>query len=284
MSETGRDSRSSARGPDVSADGSGGALIDVPGVPDFWTRVREASWRCLVLDYDGTLAPFHRDRMSAFPLDGVVPLLERIRDGGGTHLAIMTGRPLSELLTLLGELNIPVSASQGTEFHYPNGTDFRVEPRAEQSERLDRAVREATELGLGGAIERKNSSVALHTRPMEADEAAAAEERLEAVWSVDSAENGLEVRRFLGGIELRVLGIDKGTALLELLGETPPGGLCVYVGDDDTDEDALEVVRKLGIGIKVGSPRRPTHARGRLGSPEDVRAMLTGWVQVTKGR
>mgnify|MGYP006283817087 CR=1 FL=1 len=279
MSDAGRDiaGAGSATGrPDEN-------LIEVPGVPDLWERVRDASSRCLVLDYDGTIAPFHRDRMKARPLEGVVPLLEEIRDAGNTHLAIMTGRPLSELLYLLGEIGVPVSASQGTEFHYPDGTDLSIEPTEKQTERLDRAMREALELGFEGDVERKNASVALHTRPMPPDEAREAEDRVSALWEKDATEHDLEVRRFLGGVELRVLGIDKGTALLELLGDVSTDTLCVYVGDDETDEDALRVVRDLGIGIKVGSPDRPTHARGRLAAPEDVRSFLRGWIDVTKG-
>jgi trehalose-phosphatase len=92
------------------------------------------------------------------------------------------------------------------------------------------------------------------------------------------------VRRFLGGVELRVLGIDKGTALLELLGDAPDGTFCVYIGDDETDEDALAVIRDLGVGIKVGNTGHPTHARGRLPDPHAVRSFLEAWVEVTKGR
>jgi trehalose-phosphatase len=296
MSESGSDMSGSdggrnRRGPagadarsDLPVGGTGEGAIEVAGVPDFWRRVDEARSRCLVLDYDGTLAPFHEDRMKARPLPGVVELLESIRDDDGTHLAIMTGRPLSELLYLLGDIGVPVSASQGTEFHYPDGTDLRIEPSEDQAERLDGAIREAEELGYGDAVERKNASAALHTRPMSPDEARAAEERIAELWEQDAAKHGLEVRRFLGGVELRVLGVDKGTALLEILGEVPTTTLCVYVGDDETDEDALEVIRDLGIGIKVGSPDRPTHAGGRLASPEAVRAFLSTWIRVTKGR
>ncbi|MBD3366857.1 MAG: trehalose-phosphatase [Candidatus Eisenbacteria bacterium] len=284
MSATGSDRGGTAESRGEGRSDAPDRLVDVAGVPDFWDRVRRAPSRCLVLDYDGTLAPFHEDRMKARPLDGVVPLLEEIRDSDATDLAIMTGRPLSELLQLLGDLGVPVSASQGTEFRIPDGTDFRIEPRRDQTKRLDRAFREARDLGFAETVERKNASVALHTRPMTPDEARAAEDRVAALWERDASEHDLEVRRFLGGVELRVLGIDKGTALLELLGDVASDTLCVYIGDDETDEDALAVVRRLGVGIKVGSLDRPTHAGGRLGTPRDVRRFLRAWVEVTKGR
>ena len=64
------------------------------------------------------LAPFREDRMRAFPLEGIRELLIEIRDTGKTHLAMMTGRPLDELLALLGDLDVPMSGSQGTEFRF----------------------------------------------------------------------------------------------------------------------------------------------------------------------
>lgn len=36
--------------------------MDVLGIPDFWVRLCQAEVKCLVLDYDGTLAPFQVDR------------------------------------------------------------------------------------------------------------------------------------------------------------------------------------------------------------------------------
>lgn len=259
-----------------------GEAVTVEGVPDFWDRVRASAHRCLVLDYDGTLAPFKKDRMSAVPLDGIRELLVRIRDSRGTDLALMTGRPLEELLTLLGDLGVPVSASQGVEFYYPDGRRASYQVSQRQADRLRRAVEEAAALGLSERIEKKTASVALHTRPMHAGEAESAERELCEVWSRDAADYGLECRRFKGGIEIRLAGVDKGTALETLLKTRREGTLCVYLGDDDTDEDAFRVIRDDGIGIRVGDRSEITHARGHLADPQAVREFLRLWVRVTE--
>lgn len=258
------------------------ALIDIVGIPEFWDSTRAASHRCLVLDYDGTLAPFHVDRMKALPLDGVVELLTTIRDETDTYLAIMTGRPLSELLALLGDLDIPVSASQGSEFMYPDGRRESLVPSDRQRLRLDRAEEEARERSPHGRVERKIIGVALHTRGMEPELAKKIEDDVCRAWEVDADEHRLDCRHFNGGIELRIKNIDKGTALSALLDGRPADGLCVYVGDDETDEDALLVLRDSGYGIKVGNPDVPTYARGRLRGPEDVREFLRSWISVTR--
>lgn len=256
-------------------------LRAVEGVPDFWDRVEAANERCLVLDYDGTLAPFRENRMEARPLDGVVDVLERIRDAGRTHLAIMTGRPIAELIELLGDLAIPVSGSQGSEFRMPDGTTQRHEPTATQEERLTRAMNGARAVAPAERVERKVASVALHTRGMPEERAGRLQEAACAVWSLDADDCDLECRRFSGGVELRLKGIDKGTALRALLDGHREDALRVYVGDDETDEDAFEVLLDGGIGIKVGPRGVPTKAHGRLESPEAVRAFLAVWIGVT---
>jgi trehalose-phosphatase len=257
-------------------------LADVQGIPGFWQAVRKARSRCLVLDYDGTLAPFVSDRMKAFPLEGVIDLLVEIRDQTETYIAFMTGRPVDELLALAGDLRIPVSGSQGNEFRYPDGTFDVHEPTARQAERLDRAEDEARKRCRAGRIERKIASVALHTRGLDPEVAAHEEDEACDVWSADAADYDVECRHFKGGVEMRLKGIDKGTALRTLLRDRPDDGLCVYIGDDETDEDAFRVVRERGYGIRVGPPSASTAARGRLEDPVAVRGFLRSWLQVTR--
>jgi trehalose 6-phosphate phosphatase len=263
---------------------TGGGPAEVQGIPGFWDAVAAAGQRCLVLDYDGTLAPFREDRMKAYPLPNVRELLVEIRDTGRTHLAIMTGRPIRDLLTLLGDLDIPVSGSQGTEFRFPDGTTQTHLPDPTQERRLAAGENQARAIAPAGSVERKIASVAVHTRGMPEERAREIEDRILGAWLGDAPQHGLECRRFSGGIELRLSGIDKGTALTELLDRRGDGMLCVYVGDDETDEDAFRAVRDLGFGIKVGGGDNPTEASGRLVGPEAVREFLRQWLATTTGR
>ena len=253
----------------------------IEGIPDFWERLRASDDRCLILDYDGTLAPFRVNRMEAVPLEGIREIISAIRDTGRSYLAIVTGRPLSELLTLLAIEGIPVSASQGVELYDPEQGARVHEPSDLQEERLTRAAREAAELGLTPFIERKAASIALHTRPMEPDEAERAERELCAVWERDAADHDLECRRFNGGIELRLLNIDKGTVLEQMLDGRPPDAFSVYIGDDETDEDAFRAIRGRGVGIRVGDPNQPTEADGHLADPAAVKEFLESWHRIT---
>jgi trehalose 6-phosphate phosphatase len=254
---------------------------DAAGIRGFWSEVRAARHRCLVLDYDGTLAEFRVDRMMAFPAPGIVDLLLRIRDSGRTSLSIMTGRPVSELLQLLGDLGVPICGSQGTEFRAADGTLRTYVPSERQIERLDHGEREALALVNEGRVERKTSSVAVHTRGLDPEAARREETAVCRAWSEDAPAYGLECRAFKGGVELRLLGIDKGTALEWALRESPGDSLCVYIGDDLTDEDAFRAIDGRGYGIKVGAAEQPTAATGRLSDPRAVREFLERWLLVT---
>src|SRR5216684_3889853 len=58
----------------------------------FFQRVRRASSRALLLDYDGTLAPFTPDRTRAFPYREIPELVSQIMRQG-TRVILISGRP-----------------------------------------------------------------------------------------------------------------------------------------------------------------------------------------------
>ena len=70
--------------------------------------------------------------------------------------------------------------------------------------------------------------------------------------------------------------VNKGTAILDLLGKADQNGvLPIYIGDDQTDEDAFRVLKRRGITIFVGTPK-PTisSAQYYLKDPSEVHGFL----------
>jgi len=59
---------------------------------DFLIELNEAKQAVLLLDYDGTLAPFAIERDQAVPYQGVRKLLSKIRQDTNTRLIIISGR------------------------------------------------------------------------------------------------------------------------------------------------------------------------------------------------
>ncbi len=232
---------------------------------NFWKRIEEAPLRVLALDYDGTLAPFQADRMAARPLPGTREIILSIMAEGSTRVAIVSGRPINELYYLLGGFSkrVVMIGSHGWEIKGPGLETRRGGPGGRIEEVLDQAAAEAKRIGAGllgpeeseKRIERKSASVAVHERGLEKEAGDNWIDSVENIWQGLVAD-GLEAQRFDGGLELRALGKHKGTAIAELLGLWPEAGVMVYVGDDQTDEDAFLALPVKGIGIKVGEDPR----------------------------
>ena len=68
----------------------------------FFARLRRASRRILLLDYDGTLSPLRPQRDQARPYAGVREALEMLLAAGHSRVVIVTGRAVHDLLPLLG--------------------------------------------------------------------------------------------------------------------------------------------------------------------------------------
>jgi len=251
--------------------------IAVMDDPSFWSLLRDARSKFLGLDYDGTLAPFRKERMDAVPLRGIIDLLKQIEQRGDTVLAVISGRPLFELIELLGDIPVTMVGSHGFEFRNPSGEIVVKKISSDQEQGLVQAQTHGIEAGLEDHLEMKRASLALHTRGVSRDQEAWMYERLHPAWEDLAPPHNLEIRRFNGGIELRARGWNKGDALESLLVALADSTLCIYLGDDETDEDAFERIRPYGIGIRVGGPTRLSKARGFVDDIGSVKRFLLKW-------
>ncbi len=252
------------------------------GVRDsLWRRVAAAPHRLLLLDYDGTLAPFTPAREEARPLPRSMNLLARIAAEARTAVGIVSGRPVPELEALARAPFALLVGEHGWEEREPEGALVRHALPPEVERVLDEAERLARASGWGGNLERKRAAVVLHTRAIEPARARALEEHwLPALRELAPAES-FSVDRIDGGVELRARGRDKGAVVRERLAHAPAGTLAVFVGDDVTDEDAFAAVREQGFGVRVGPAGRPTMALARVPSVEAVADFLEEWLAVT---
>ncbi|HUM00529.1 MAG TPA: trehalose-phosphatase, partial [Mycobacterium sp.] len=74
--------------------------------------------------------------------------------------------------------------------------------------------------------------------------------------------------------ELRPSHCNKGTAVRALLAAHGRSALPVYIGDDQTDEEAFEALPAEAITIRVAASRSRTHARYRVREPREVQHFL----------
>lgn len=228
------------------------------------------------LDYDGTLTPIV-DR----PEDALLPeetrrALERL---AATHpVAILSGRDLADVRAMVGLEGIAYAGSHGFDIVRPDGsTDQRGREYLPDLDVAERELERRLGLVPGARVERKRFAVAVHFRQVD-------EERVPEVESavVETAAANPRLRRTGGKkvYELRPnVDWDKGKALLwllETLGLAGEGVVPVYVGDDETDEDAFRAIAVTGLGVVVRGEGddRPTEADFALRDTREARAFL----------
>jgi trehalose 6-phosphate phosphatase len=250
--------------------------VDLAG---FFERVATAPGRVLMLDYDGTLAPFNVRPERAVPYPEVLPVLDAIVSTGAVRVVVVSGRPAGEVPPLLALTERPeIWGSHGWERLMPDGRRIVQQPTPAASEALRAAAAAVEAVQADGArIEVKLACVALHWRGLAAEHAAAVEMRARSAWMEAVDGGALEFLPFDGGLELRATGCNKQYAVKAVLSETPDDHAVAYLGDDVTDEDAFRAVKLQGLGVLVRTQFRETAADVWLKPPHELVEFLSHW-------
>jgi trehalose-phosphatase len=239
----------------------------------------------LLLDYDGTLAPFREKRDEAIPYPGVREVLSSLRALDRTRIVFVSGRSIGDLSPLLGLDFIPeIWGSHGWE-HQTSEGEYRIGaiPAAARSA-LEEAAALAKARSFFSYCEEKPVAIALHWRGLPADEVESLQSAAQSSWREIADRGGLDVHPFDGGVELRVPGRDKGLAVRSLRKQTAEGTPAAFLGDDLTDEDAFEAIASFGLGVLVRSELRPTRARLWIRPPVELLSFLERWLECDRKR
>jgi trehalose-phosphatase len=225
------------------------------------------------LDYDGTLSAIAPTPEGAVLAEASRDVLERL--ARRWTVSIVSGRDRADVEEMVGVDGLYYAGSHGFDISGPEGLS---EQRGSEYGASLKAAADELEASLapvdGVWVERKLAAVAVHFRQGGPD----AEEAVGKVASAVAAT--YPDLRLSGGkkiVELRPnVDWDKGKAVLWLLEVLELGDdvIPVYVGDDETDEDAFRALADRGIGVVVGEEHRPTWARYALADPGEVREFL----------
>lgn len=216
----------------------------------------------LAFDYDGTLSPIAPTPERARLPVTTKRLLARVAKK--YPMVVISGRALADISERVAEIGVQhIFGNHGLEW---SGAASR--PRTQ----VHRWVQQLTEQLAdqpGVVVEDKAHTVSVHYR--------AAPDQEEALHVIMPIVRKLpEVRIINGAAAVNLLpkhGANKGVALRRAL-ELNACDTAIYVGDDDTDEDAFGAVKpeKL-LSIRVG-PSEASRARYHLASQASIDAFL----------
>jgi trehalose 6-phosphate synthase/phosphatase len=227
-----------------------------------------AKRRCILLDYDGTLAPYQKLPSLAAPSNELMELLRELTSDEANHVIIISGRDAETLNKWLGHLPVHLVAEHGAMVRYKNeewketitvSTEWKDQIRPLMQLFVDRCA--------GSFIEEKKSTLAWHYRNTYPELGFNRSRELRNSLLQLTANTSLQVIDGNKVLEVRTVGVDKGATATNMLVRIAPDFI-LCMGDDATDEDMFRTLKDRGYTIKIG--RGNTAAQFTIVSQREV--------------
>ncbi|KAG5896540.1 hypothetical protein JTB14_030744 [Gonioctena quinquepunctata] len=273
----------------------------------------------LLLDYDGTLAPIapHPD-LAIIPAE-TKNVLQRLSNVSDVYIAIVSGRNVNNVKEMVGIEGITYAGNHGLEILHPDGTKFVHPMPTEFHDKVGELMRQLQEKVCrhGAWVENKGALLTFHFRETPVNlripnrnmflrsrrslllllrhlniyrmSYSFADRTGKGSTSMIEAA-GFEATQAHCAIEAKPpVQWNKGRASIYILRTAFGVDWCeririIYVGDDATDEDAMQALKGMAATFRVTTSQiTKTSAERRLPSTDSVLTMLK-WVERHLGR
>jgi trehalose 6-phosphate phosphatase len=218
----------------------------------------------LFLDIDGTLLDIARTPDAVDVPKSLTQTLVQASTWLGGALAIVSGRPFSQIDKLFAPLRLPGGAGHGASIRTPEGKIESASASLAVPSQWRTLLHNAVKLWPGVVVEDKAHCIAVHYRSAP-EHKGEVEELVTHLAAQDASFEALPARM---AFEIRNRALTKAVVVRSLMRHAPfKGRIPVFVGDDVTDHDGFRAAEeKGGIALDVGV------AFG--GQPTAVRAWL----------
>jgi trehalose-phosphatase len=249
-------------------------------------QIQRAENLFLLLDYDGTLTPIVSQPELALCPSEVKRHLEKLRDLPGVYLAIISGRSLEDVRRKVGVSGITYVGNHGLEIENPVGRHKKLlaPDRKRELKRIIQNLQNSLKEIPGILFEEKGPILSVHYRNVPQKFFTQVPQVVEAGlqrwrnrWKIASGKMVLEIQPKVN--------FNKGKAVREILETFPSHELFpIYLGDDQTDEDAFRVVKEQGVSVHIGPAGFPSEADFFLQNPDEVQEFLFRCQEVRHAR
>ncbi|UJH67732.1 bifunctional alpha,alpha-trehalose-phosphate synthase (UDP-forming)/trehalose-phosphatase [Allomuricauda sp. SCSIO 65647] len=246
-------------------------------VENIQKQYKKAKKRLLFLDYDGTLADFHKDPQMASPDKELYNILDALQKQHGTTLFLISGRDtetfgrwfLSKKYNMVVEHGVWISRG---------GEDFQLLERVKKDwmKNIRPVLESFVDRTPGSFIEEKTYSFAWHYRNTDPDFGEKRASELNTVLTSLIGNDDISVLSGNKVMEVKSSNVNKGRAAVRIL-NGDAYDFVLAIGDDWTDEFMFQHLPKEAVTIKVGLKK--TEAKYFVEGPQKVRELLKKFIE-----
>jgi trehalose 6-phosphate synthase/phosphatase len=252
-------------------------LLDDEVIAQLNKHYQVAQTRCLLLDYDGTLAPFTRLPEEAVPDKELKDMLSVLASDKKNKVVIISGREAATLDKWFGNMPLTLVAEHGASIRTPeSGWTHLVSTSDQWKDEIRNILQMFVSRCVGSFIEEKSYSIAWHYRNTQPDLGLNRSRELINNLSHFLQNTMLQIIHGNKVVEVRMSGYDKGVIALRIVNETRPD-FVLCIGDDTTDEDMFKALEGKAYTIKVSNAA--TAAKYTVLSQQKVLPLLNQLVQ-----
>ncbi|TXN35317.1 bifunctional alpha,alpha-trehalose-phosphate synthase (UDP-forming)/trehalose-phosphatase [Flagellimonas hymeniacidonis] len=241
------------------------------------TDYSKAKKRLLFLDYDGTLAGFHKDPQKASPDEELYTLLDKLHHQENTTLFLISGRDkqtftkwfLPKKYNMIVEHGVWISR---------DGEEFKLleKVKDEWMGKIKPVLESFVDRTPGSFIEEKNYSMAWHYRNTDPDFGQKRATELNTVLTSLIGNDDISVLNGNKVMEVKSSNVNKGRASVRILGEDDYD-FVFAIGDDWTDEFMFQELPDSAVTVKVGLKK--TQAKYYVENTKRVRELLKRFIK-----
>ncbi|MDU1893020.1 MAG: bifunctional alpha,alpha-trehalose-phosphate synthase (UDP-forming)/trehalose-phosphatase [Dysgonomonas sp.] len=223
-------------------------------VKDNFDKIKEdyskSQKRLIILDYDGTLAPFQKRPEDAYPTEELLQLLSKLANDPINEVVVSSGRDRHTLDKWLGTLPIGLAAEHGA-FYKENGKWHSKISKIKWDKEILDIIEHTVKRTPRSKIEVKDTAIVWHYRTVDSWLADLRVTQLINALINPCSRMNLQIMKGNKIVEVKYNDITKGSEAIRLVNQDNYDFI-MAIGDDTTDEDMFLALPEDAVTIKVG--------------------------------
>ncbi len=212
----------------------------------------DAETRLILLDYDGTLAPFVKNPEDAAPSEKVIELLKKMSSDSKNKVVINSGRNHQILDKWFEGVDLDFAAEHGMFYKENNKWHKNLTEEVVWDNEILNIIQHAIDKTPRSFMEQKEASLVWHYRNVDIWLADLRSQQLINALIGPCSRLNLQIVPGNKIVEIKPPDFTKGSEVLRRM-DQQNYDFVLAIGDDTTDEDMFRVLPDDGVSIKVGN-------------------------------